>query len=169
MFKADVQIKKNFIGGRQGYAYTFNSGKIKTVKIDLGQYQEYRDCKKWRDVIKAHKQTSRFDIDKTCSIYHIFNDDGSDVWELSCAGAFLSNSFDFNDLMELANNANLPVVNEGDIVALFQFSDLAKAGCVQLFKVGKIDIHCSTVAKLIPLSDEEMKQIADDVQRWVNR
>lgn len=165
----DIQIKGNFIGGRQGYAYTFNSGKIKTVKIDLDKKQEYDTYKSWRDIIKVNKQTSRGSIDVTCSIGQTINADGTLVWEITSWGCCLSGSFGYSDLMELANSANLPIVQTEDIVGLCQFSDESKFAYVQLFKVGRVDINCQTVAKLIPLNDDEMQEVAEKANRWCNR
>ena len=167
--KNDIQIKENYIGGRQGYAYTFNSGKIKTIKIDLDKNQEYDNYKSWRDNIKVNKKTSRSEIDVVCSIGQTINLDGSSDWEITSCGCCLSASFGYSDLMGLADSANLPIVKEGDIVGLCLFSDKIKTAVVELFKVGRVDIFCQTVAKLIPLNADEMCNVKSDANAWCNR
>jgi len=170
MFKADVKVIGNVISGRQGVAYVFNSGKIKSVIADIDAEQEYADrgyCR-WKDVIKVHKDTTRYSLEKVGSLVEELDENKNVSWKITGGGSCLSASFGFEDVLEDAINANLPTVSTDDILAVAQISKKSKIYLISLFKVGSIDINCQVMARLTPLTDEEMKEVVAKINRWVN-
>lgn len=81
----------------------------------------------------------------------------------------MSARFGFSDALELVADANLPIIRPNDIVAIAKIieHDGDKSLLLSLFKLSeRVDVNCMTVASLIPLTDEEMKKVADDADRW---
>ena len=63
----------------------------------------------------------------------------------------------------------MPKVHEGEIVALALYSKNMKAIVLQLYKIGKTDIFCQTVARLNELTDDEMAEVAKEADNWCKR
>lgn len=58
-------------------------------------------------------------------------------------------SFGYSDIMEMANEANTPIVHRGQEVVVIEEWPSKKECRVRMMKVSdRIDIHCSTVARL---------------------
>lgn len=162
----DVVTRGNSIGGRQGLAYVFNSGLVKTVKCDLDKPQEYEYVKEY-DRMKVN-DGGRYDLKVEGIVTHNI-EDGKDEWYIAGWGCMLKSDFGFYDVMQMANAANLPVVKNNDVVAVLEYSQEVKQATCKLFKVGRIDIHCTNMATLIPLTEEEMQEVKKQVVAWVNR
>ena len=162
--EVDIVVSGNFIGGRQGYAYIFNSGKIKSVKCDLDKKQEY-DSFHTYDKIKVAIETKSHGV-----MDHVGTVEWNNgKWEIGQSGCCISSHFGFHDAMEMADNANLPIVMKGQIVALFQYSDSKRTCKIELCKVDHVNEFCTTLAGLRPLTDDEMQEVVQDVNNWVTR
>lgn len=157
----DVTTEDNTIRGRQGLAYVFNSGEIKSVKIDIDKPQQYHDYKEYEN-IKVHQERKTYSLNAVGTVSW---EEGR--WIITGGGYGISSRFGFEDIMEMADNANLPIVGNNDIVALLIYSKTKRFAQVNLMKVQNIDIHCTVVANLVPLNDEEMAQVVKNVYRWV--
>ena len=147
MSRNDIKTCLHSIGGRQGWAYICNSGKFPVIKADFSTPTKYDD--------------------KTCSL-----DYSEGEFSFGSGGCCLSARFGFDDALELVADANLPIIRPNDIVAIAKIVNKAdgQAIVLEMFKLsGRIDINCMTVAKLEPLSDEEMKELVADAERWCNR
>ena len=90
-------------------------------------------------------------------------------WSIGGFGACLHSQFTFSDMFESIESSNRQVIREGQIVALALFSKSLEVATLSLYKIGKVDIHCMTMAHLIPLTDEEMQEVKNDANDWCNR
>lgn len=164
MARFDILTVGNMIGGRQGWAYICNSNRFNVIKVDLDKEQEY-------DTYKTYEQVRVITTSRNgCELLtnaRLACDEGK--WKLTSWGCCISGSFNYFDAMELVEAANLPQVKEGEVVALAQYSEKNHSVFLQLFKIGKVNIHCTTVATLEELTEEEMKDIAMDAEMWCRR
>lgn len=163
MFKADVRVAGNMIDGRQGWAYVCNSGNVVVLEADMDKKQKYEDFKVFDKVRVGytHRDFSGT-IETTLEAE-------KGVWTLGSGGTMLKGDFNFYDKLESIKASNYPKVEEGSLVAVALYSKENEIASLLLFKVGKVDTNCMTVAKLNPLNDEEMEEIKKDVQIWCNR
>ena len=166
-FKWDITTKKNEIGGRQGWAYICNSMAFEVIKIDCDTKSEYEDYIPYDTKVRVARQYK----DGTISTIEtgIAYCADKDEFILGCGCIGISSRFSFYDMMELIDNANLPVVHENQVIALGKYSKRLGMAQLHLYKVGNVDTHCSTVAKLIPLNDEEMADVVKNAERWCDR
>jgi hypothetical protein len=161
--KIDIQINGNVIGGRQGWAYICNSMRFAVLKADLDKEQEYKDFQTFGNVkVIWNYRGEENGANGTLEI-----SDGK--WKIGGHGCMLKASFGFSDMMDGIENANIPTVRKDDIVAIATYSKQYEVAVLSLFKVGRIDIHCTTMASLTPLTDEEMQAVKADAVRWCNR
>lgn len=160
----DIKTIGNMMTGRQGWAYICNSGKFAVIKADLDAPQEYDDYRKYGKVrvVKTYKDGRELHTTATVAA-------DKDKWKFTSGGAFISSRFGYADMVELADNANLPVVRQDDIVAVMCYSDKMKLAILTLSRVEHVDIHCMTVASLKPLTEEEMNSVVADADRWCRR
>ena len=163
--KYDIQTVGNNIGGRQGWAYVCNSGEVTVLKADLDKKQEYEEYKTFGKArvtwnYRGHETFS------TCELaYNACH--GEPYWELTSWGCCLSASFGLHDALELIDDSQAPVVRKGEVIAIASYS--TKSAMLRLYKIEHVDIHCQCVAKLIPLSDEEMEEVKKNINKWLNR
>ena len=161
----DIKINGNVFGGRQGWAYICNSMRVPVLKADLDKEQEYKEngfCiyddvqVVWNYRGAERNYIGTLEVNKG-------------EWSIGGSGACLHADFGFSDMMESIENANAPIVREGAIVAVALYSKALKVATLSLFKVGKVNINCMTIAKLIPLTGEEMQEVKADANRWCDR
>lgn len=163
MMKVDVKVSGNMIDGRQGWAYVCNSGNVVVLKADMDAPQEYDDYKTFGQLKVGFNHRGH----ESFGYGHLEVEKGK--WSIGGWGCGIHADFGFSDMMELIDGAGLPKVRQDDIVAVALYTKELRAATLSLFKVGRVDINCMTIARLIPLTDEEMKEVAQDVNRWVNR
>ena len=159
----DIQINGNVIGGRQGWAYTCNSMQITVLKVDLDREQEYEEYKTF-DMVNV-VWNYRGSESLTDGRLEVENGE----WSIGGFGACLHSQFGFHDMMKSIEASNRQVIREGQIVALAFFSKNFEVATLSLYKVGKVNIHCQTIAHLIPLTDEEMQEVKKNANDWYNR
>lgn len=164
MKKNDIQINGNVIGGRQGWAYVCNSMRFTILKVDLDREQEYDDYKTFDKVRVAEMRDGKIEYGMD-GILECENG----KWSIGGWGFGIHSSFGFHDMNELIERSNRQVVREGEIVALAFFSKTYEVATLSLYRIGKVDMFCQTIARLIPLTDEEMEQVKADADRWCNR
>lgn len=164
MTKFDIKTLFNLIGGRQGWAYICNSNRFSVLKVDLDIEQEYETYKEYGEVRVLSTSRNGFNLITDSRL--VWNEG---KYQLTSWGCGISGSFGFYDAMELVEGANVPKIKEGEIVALAIYSAMQGSVRLELFKIGKTNIHCQTVATLEPLNEDEMKQIAEDADRWCRR
>ena len=162
--KFDITVSGNCIGGRQGYAYILNSMQMPVIDVDLDKEQEYTTYHTYGKV-KALWSRNYTQYGMVAELA-LNTEGGKEKWELTQGGCCLKASFGYSDLRELMSEANLPRVKSGEWVALASHSDNNHIGFVRLFKVGRVDIHCQTVAELEPLTDEEMNTVLMSAETW---
>lgn len=81
----------------------------------------------------------------------------SDIW-LQNGGSFLVDSYTSHDVVDMAENAMAPVVEEDQEVAVVyrwwehRNGRESMMAAVRIMKVGRVDRMCSTVAKLLDVS-----------------
>ena len=85
------------------------------------------------------------------------------------SGCCVKSDFGFSDMDELVSGSTAPVVevNKPFIVAWI-FREIENVA-LSFFKIDKTDPHCTVIANLIPLSDEEMESIKKDAKEWCIR
>lgn len=159
----DIKINGNVIGGRQGWAYICNSMKFAVLKADMEKEHEYDDYRVFEKVrvVYSHRGS------ESLSEAQLEVEKGE--WFIGSWGCCIKSSFGFHDMMKSIEQANSPIIREGDVVAIALYSDKIEFASLSLFKVGKVDINCQVVARLNPLTDEEMQKVKDDADRWCNR
>ena len=163
--KYDIRTAGNSIGGRQGWAYICNSGEVTVLKADLDKAQEYEEYKTYGKarVVWNYRGHEAF---STCELaYNACH--GEAFWELTSWGCCLSASFGISDALELIEDSQLPVVRKGEVIAIASYS--TKSAILRLYKIEHVDIHCQTVARLIPLTEEEMAEVVKNMNKWLNR
>lgn len=156
----DVKIGGNIISGRQGLAYVYNSGNFKNVAADVDMEQEYRE-QMYLQFGKVNVQAANRDYKKDGTLVC---DNGE--WKITGGGCCLSARFGYYDIMELLENSMLVNIKAGDLVAITMYSKKDEYTLTTLFRLSSVDYNCMTLAKLIPLTDEEMEQIKKDVIAW---
>lgn len=154
----------NMIGGRQGWAYICNSRKFAVLKADLDKEQEYETYKTYGEVKVIAETKTHGELPVTARLA-----DSEGTYKLTSWGCGIHSQFNFHDMMELIEEANLPQVRENEVVAVAEYSKEFKQVILKLFKVGKLNIHCQTVATLNELTEEEMKDIVKDAEKWCMR
>ena len=164
--KYDIKTAGNSIGGRQGWAYICNSGEVTVLKADLDAPQEYNDFKKYGTVRVVWNYRGRESFKPTTLEWNACHGEGR--WELGSAGCCISSSFGLSDAMEMIENTQAPIVRAGQIVAIASYS--SQTAYLQLYKVNdRIDISCQTVASFRPLTDEEMQEVVQMANYWLDR
>lgn len=159
----DIKVNGNMISGRQGWAYICNSQLYPVLNAEITESgdKEFRTF----GAVRVSKRISGNRELVVAGRLEVENGN----WSIGSSGTCLSASFNYNDMTELIENANAPVVKEGDVVAIaYNFTDM-KFASLFLFKVGKIDTHCMTMANLIPLTEEEMEEIDRVARKWCDR
>lgn len=162
--KYDITVSGNIIGGRQGFAYICNSGKFAVLKADVEKEQEYEGFNQFEEV-KVERQTRSNNALHAVGTLVCENA----KWYITGGGACLHSSFGFSDMTSLVNNAQLPIVKENDIVAVALISKKCDFVWLNLYKVGRVDLNCITMATLTPLTEDEMNAVAKDAERWCDR
>lgn len=160
----DIQIASNIIDGRQGWAYICNSRRFSVFVIDLDKKHEYEDFKQFGRCNVAYNSAHHGELTAHGTVEF-----SEGKWQIGGGGVGIHSGFDFSDRYELLENANTPTVKAGEVVALAFTSKVSAVSILNLFKVGKVDPHCMTIAKLTPLTDDEMKQVKIDADKWCNR
>lgn len=158
----DICVVGNSIGGRQGWAYICNSMKYPILKVDMDTVSKdsYKKCGK---VKVAYSRRGR----ESFAVGTLVLEKGKA--KICGHGVMLTASFSYKDMIELIDNANAPVVHEGDIVALGEFSKEVSFANLQLVKIGKVDINCVVISDLVPLKDEEMQDVVKKANDWCNQ
>ena len=161
--KFDIKVAGNIISGRQGWAYICNSMKFAVLKADLNAEQKYDDFKTF----------SKVRIAKPYKNHELLADGVLEVekgrWTIGGHGCCISSSFGYSDMTKLIEAANTPVIRKDDVIAVATFANDIEFACINLFKVKNVDIHCTVMADLEPLTEEEMQGIVKDAEDWCNR
>lgn len=91
-------------------------------------------------------------------------------FEISSEGACLSASFGYRDVMEMAAEANVPVVHRGQVVVVIMEIPSRQTCMVHMMRVSeRINIHCSTVCHLEEINEEGAAEIRQNLRRILNR
>ena len=159
----DIKVNGNVIGGRQGWAYICNSMRFAVLKVDLDKEQEYDDFKMFGNV----RVVWNFRGHENCAVGKLECSKGK--WQIGGYGAMLKADFGFHDMMDSIEESNLPIIRKDDVIAIAFFSKHFETATLNLYRMGKVDIQCQTMANLIPLTDEEMQEIKNDAERWCMR
>lgn len=164
MTNLDIRVSGNLLGGRQGFAYACNSGDFTVIPIEIDN---------------ATKEGGTFHKFGTVRIPKSFNGRSSYIkgslecsegkWMIGGYGCCIKSDFGFNDMDELVSDATSPVVEPGKpFVVAWIFREIGNVS-LNFFKIDKVDPHCTVIANLIPLSDEEMESIRKDAKEWCLR
>lgn len=153
--KADIKWVCNTIGGRQGWAYIYNTHEIPILKADMiAGKTEFDNYYSFNTVNVKYTRKGDTRITDGTLVR-----DEDNKWKITSGGCCISASFTYNDAMKMIENANAPIIEEGKVVAIARHDD--KCVALDLFKVGKVDPHCIVVCELIPL--------IDDIYQWLRR
>ena len=164
--KADVKVSGNSIGGRQGWAWCFNSGECKVLDVDLDRPQEYDTFKKYGAVRVGYLWKSRnLPMHKDGTLE--WSEESG--WFIGSCGTFLSDRFGYSDMKELLEGATAPFIEKGNLICLCSRSDSERKAMTRLYRVGRVDSQCQHVCSLTPLTEDEMQEVVEKVNRWVNR
>ena len=158
----DIKVNGNIIGGRQGYAYICNSMKFAVLMADMDKDQKYEDYQTFGKVRVAYTHRGH----ESFTVGTLEVEKGN--WSIGSWGCCLHSQFGFTDMYESIQEANVPVIRKGDIVAIALHSKKIEFVSIMLFKVGAVDSNCQTVTRFIPLTDEEMENVKKDGNAWVN-
>lgn len=158
----EIVISGNTIGGRQGFAYICNSMKYPVLIADIDKHKgENGYCRFDTVRVVCNYSGKEFPISGTLEV-----EDGK--WSVGNNGCCLSSSFTYSDMLESIINANAPVISEGQIIAVALKSNEVKHCWLMMFKVGRLNKHCTTLFELIELTKDEMKEVIKDASKWLN-
>lgn len=162
MINADIQVNGNIMTGRQGFAYTYNSMKYPILVADVDKEQEYgKDGYCTFGKVRVMCKLRMIETAYTCTL-----EAENGEWSLGGSGCCLKSGFGFHDMLNHVEESQIPVVKKDQIVVIAMVSKKGEYVLNRYYKVGDVDIHCTTVARLIPLTDEEMKEIEADAHKW---
>ncbi len=158
----DIITNGNMISGRQGWAYICNSGEVKVLEADFDKEQGYNDYHTYGKAKLVNRRGK-------ATVGKLARDTSGNApkWSFSGGGCFIAARFGYSDAMELVANAQLVTIKEGDIVAIAKHTSDAVA--LELFKLSSVDSHCTTIATLKPLTEEEMIEVGRNATRWLER
>ena len=134
----------NILTERTDIARSLNFGKYKVLQYDM-------DAEKGSTAVVLMQTRNHGILRKECTLYcgKITADDG--IMYLLTRGTMLKGHYGITDWLECAKKANAPVINEGDEVAVFCYSEKLNVGFVRLLKTGKITPDYSTSATFTDL------------------
>ena len=89
----------------------------------------------------------------------------SEYFLLTQGGWGIHDSFGYSDVIEIARNNQTVIVNPEKIVCVVFNMPKARRAYVRLMKITKVDPHCSTVAKVVPLTEEELADAKKAIKR----
>jgi len=153
----------NNIGGRQGWAYICNSHEIPVLSADADLPQEFSDYKEFKTVSVKYNWRGKESVKYGTLSWE------SGKWRIHGSSCCISASFGMSDILELINNAQAPVIEKDQIVAVTYFSSKNSLASILLFRVGSVDSLSTVICDLIPLTDEEMKTVVEAAERWCDR
>lgn len=156
----DITINKNSISGRQGWAYVCNSGEIPVLRADADIPQEFVDYREFEPVRVKHQWNGK----EMPIVGTLVWENGN--WFVTSGGCCISSNFGISDVMDLVNNSQAPVIEEGQTIAIAFVSESASTASLMLFRVDKVDSLCSRVCNLVPLSYEEMQKVLKYAETW---
>lgn len=151
---------KRYITDRQKIAFLMNSGEFPVLSIDFenemrGYSGCYTGCKV--NVVPKSKRLA----DSKCwtrGTLKFFGD--CKKFEIMPETVCLSDSFGYRDVMEMADFANAPLIEEGQKVVLLQVFPNSKYCMVSVMRVGHVADHVYPVCCLEELTDEEFESMS---------
>ncbi len=166
----DIKVSKNIIGGTQGWAYICNGHEIPVLIADFRN-------KPQEDFICFDKACVKKTLSDGNELYLygnlVFDEDRlkdptrMDGFAIESDGCCITNSFTYNDAVELAKNSQLPVIEEYGKVAICVIRNTDVA--LYLYKIDHIDSHCAIMCELTPVSNECAKDIAKAAKAWCRK
>ena len=164
-YEYDIKTANNLIGGRQGWAYVCNAHEIPVLVANLDNHSEY-DAKNYREFstvnVYVNNKMGDFTVDGTLTL-------SNGKWEVTSGGCGISASFNYHDTKRLIDRATAPVIHKDQVVAIAMYSDEYGVSCLQLCKARRIDPHCMVICDLEPITEDEMKDVVKDAERWLMR
>lgn len=157
-----------FLTDRQEIAAAMNFGEYPVLTINLenrpyGGNEYARGC---RVRVAWDSKERRYAGMTTHGVLYIENG----RLAISGEGACLSASFGYSDVMEMAAEANTPVVHKGQVVVVVMEIPSTKTCMVRMMRISsRIDIHCQTVCSLEDLNAEEAEEIRRNFRSVLNR
>ena len=161
-----------FLTDRQEIAYAMNFGKFPVLTLnrenrpfaDISPDSDY--CHGCKCRVAWDSKEPRYEGMTTHG--HVYMEDGK--YRISGSGACLHASFGYTDVIDMVEEAHATVVHKGQTVILIEDFPSLKICVVRVFNVSKrIDIHCSTVASLEALTEEEWKEWKNNYKNWKRR
>ena len=139
----------NILTERTDIARALNFGKYKVLEYNM-------DTEKGSSAVVLRQTRDHGVIRKECTLYcgKDTSDDG--IMYLLARGALIKRHYGIMDWLESAKLANAPVINEGDEIAVFCYSEKLNVGFVRLLKAGKITPEYSTSTVFVDLELPEM-------------
>lgn len=139
-----------FLTDRQEIAAAMNFNKYPVLYIDLDN-KPYEKSFPDSDFAKGCKCRIAWDRpelrfkDMTCRCELNYSEG---KFSLHQGADVLKNDFGRSDVIEMAEWAMTPLLHSGDTVVVVEDYTKQKKCIVRMMQVGRIDIHCSTVARL---------------------
>lgn len=158
-----------YLTNRQEIAAAMNFGKypVLTINIENCPYEGSRYARGCRVRVAWDHKDRRYEGMTTHGA--LFLDDGGKLG-ISGEGACLSASFGYSDVMDMAAEANVPVVHKGQAVCVVMDMPSKKTCMVRMMKVHeRIDIHCQVVAYLKDIDLDGAREIRDEFRRMLSR
>ena len=155
----------NVISERQEIGVAMNYGKYPVIGLDMNN-KPYELCD---DLIVGSKVRVAWDrkdpkwegMTSTCEL--VFSEG---KYELNSNGCYISAEFTVDDFIRSIENANTPLVHKGQIVTVAHYSKSIGVKFLRMMKVSsRINTQCMTVATLEDLSDEEMQEVQNFIER----
>lgn len=158
-----------YLTDRQEIAYAMNFGKFPVLTLNR-ENNPYKDIASDSDYCIGCKCKVAWDMKEPryegmTTYGHVYLENGR--YAISGSGACLHASFGYTDVIDMVEKAHAPIVHKGQTVILIEDFPTEKRCFVRVFNVSKrIDIHCSTVATLEKLTEEEWKEWTKNYNIW---
>jgi hypothetical protein len=146
---------KEYLKDRHEIAKALNFGKYPVLSVDLDNKPFESNDSDFTEGCKCRVAWDRKgEYEGMSSRCKLVIEDGK--YLLTGGGACLTADFAMSDFLDLIENANKPLVHKGQIVAVAHYSRKSGVRFVRMMKVSdKMDIHCTTVTTLEPISEED--------------
>lgn len=167
--KFDIRTVENTVVGRNLWAYICNSGEYPIFKVNFTDHEDGTQTFDITDNGAKVMFTSGFSrhelpVDSSLELYE-------DEYKFCSWGCGITSSFGFGDMYNLVKESRYPHIRKDSIIGIAEIyytpNPFDNHIDLKLFKVGKVDPHCQVVAKLIPLTEDEMKEIKTLAKDWL--
>ena len=132
----------------KGMAKAMNFGKYPVLRINM-------DTKEGSKAVVLGKSDRYGEMRYRCTLSVDFYKENDGILYLSTECACVKSEYSWKDHLEDAEFANAPVISPDQIIAVYAYSEKARAGFVRMVKSGNINVHCQVATMLKDIEEEK--------------